>query len=417
MTINRNFQIKNGISVGNGGTILVSSGNSIGIGTTNPTSTLQVSGSVSATSFVGSGESLTNIPASAITNSFITISTSTGLTGGGTTSLGGTLVLSNTGVTSLISSGNGIAINGSTGALTLSTGATSSSIASTLVYRDTSGNFSAGTITAALNGNASTATTASIATRTANLITFDNSGSGSGSGATFNGSLAQTISYNTIGASPLAGSSSLTTTGTVTSGTWSASFGAVSGANLTNLTAGNLTGTIPSLVLGNSTVYVGTTAISLNRTSASQTLSGINIDGNAGTATTSTNVIGSASRVLYNSGTNTTTTSSNLTFDGTNLGVSGSVTANSFVKSGGTSSQFLKADGSVDNNTYLTSSGGDISTSGPINLNTVPFINTSTTISSNYTVTTTYNSLSVGPVTINNGIVVTVNSGAQWTIA
>jgi hypothetical protein len=31
------------------------------------------------------------------------------------------------------------------------------------------------------------------------------------------------------------------------------------------------------------------------------------------------------------------------------------VTANSFVKSGGTSSQFLKADGSVDSNTYLTS--------------------------------------------------------------
>jgi len=34
---------------------------------------------------------------------------------------------------------------------------------------------------------------------------------------------------------------------------------------------------------------------------------------------------------------------------------SGSLTATSFIKSGGTSSQFLKADGSVDNNTYLTS--------------------------------------------------------------
>lgn len=47
-------------------------------------------------------------------------------------------------------------------------------------------------------------------------------------------------------------SAALTTTGTVTSGTWSASFGAVSGANLTNLTAANLTGTIPSTVIGNS---------------------------------------------------------------------------------------------------------------------------------------------------------------------
>lgn len=34
---------------------------------------------------------------------------------------------------------------------------------------------------------------------------------------------------------------------------------------------------------------------------------------------------------------------------------SGNLTANSFVKTGGTSSQFLKADGSVDSNTYLTS--------------------------------------------------------------
>lgn len=38
-----------------------------------------------------------------------------------------------------------------------------------------------------------------------------------------------------------------------------------------------------------------------------------------------------------------------------NLGVHG-ITANSFIKTGGSSSQFLKADGSVDSNTYLTSS-------------------------------------------------------------
>jgi len=37
---------------------------------------------------------------------------------------------------------------------------------------------------------------------------------------------------------------------------------------------------------------------------------------------------------------------------------SGNVTAVSLIKSGGTSSQFLKADGSIDNNTYLTSSTG-----------------------------------------------------------
>ena len=43
----------------------------------------------------------------------------------------------------------------------------------------------------------------------------------------------------------------------------------------------------------------------------------------------------------------------------TNLNVSGIVTASSFVKSGGTSSQFLKADGSVDTSTYVTSEEGN----------------------------------------------------------
>jgi len=110
-----------------------------------------------------------------------------------------------------------------------------------------------------------------------NSLTFNNSGSGASSPVVFNGATAYTISYNTLGASPLAGSTSLTTTGTITTGTWSGLFGAVSGANLTNLTAGNLTGTIPSTVLGNSTVYIGTTAVALNRASATLALTGITI--------------------------------------------------------------------------------------------------------------------------------------------
>jgi hypothetical protein len=81
---------------------------------------------------------------------------------------------------------------------------------------------------------------------TAQSLTFNNSGTGGGSSQTFNGSTAITISYNTIGASPLAGSAFLTTTGTVTSGTWAGTLGAISGAALTNLTAANLVGSVPS---------------------------------------------------------------------------------------------------------------------------------------------------------------------------
>jgi len=49
---------------------------------------------------------------------------------------------------------------------------------------------------------------------------------------------------------------------------------------------------------------------------------------------------------------NSVTNRGNNTSNGISVGI---VTASSFVKSGGTSSQFLKADGSVDSSTYLTS--------------------------------------------------------------
>ncbi len=64
-----------------------------------------------------------------------------------------------------------------------------------------------------------------------------------------------------------------------------------SGANLTSLPAGQLSGTIPSAVLGNSSLFVGTTSIALNRASASQSLTGVSIDGSAGSATSATNAV------------------------------------------------------------------------------------------------------------------------------
>lgn len=70
------------------------------------------------------------------------------------------------------------------------------------------------------------------------------------------------------------------------------------------LTAGNLTGTLPSAVLGNSTHYIGTTAITLNRASASQTLTGVSIDGTAALATN--HAAGVANQILYQSAANTT---------------------------------------------------------------------------------------------------------------
>jgi trimeric autotransporter adhesin len=119
------------------------------------------------------------------------------------------------------------------------------------------------------------------------------------------------LSGTTLGSTIV--SSSLTSVGTITSGTWSGSFGAVSGANLTSLTAGNLSGTIPSAVLGNSSLFIGTTSIALNRASAAIALTGItSIDGSAASAGVATNLVGGNGTTLlgsmpYQSGTNTTT--------------------------------------------------------------------------------------------------------------
>jgi len=61
-----------------------------------------------------------------------------------------------------------------------------------------------------------------------------------------------------------------------------------SGASLTSLPAGQLLGTIPSGVLGNSTLYIGTTAVVLNAASGSITSLAVNISGSASSATTAT---------------------------------------------------------------------------------------------------------------------------------
>lgn len=61
----------------------------------------------------------------------------------------------------------------------------------------------------------------------------------------------------------------------------------------TALAAGNLSGTIPSAVLGASSVYIGTTAVALNRATAALSLTGVSIDGNAGTVTNGVYTTGS----------------------------------------------------------------------------------------------------------------------------
>ena len=112
----------------------------------------------------------------------------------------------------------------------------------------------AGTLNTA---NGGTGNTTGTAVNVANAVTFNNSGTGVASGTTFDGSTARTVSYNTLGASPLAGSTSLVTLGTVTTGTWNATaIGATyGGTGLTTYITGDTlyasaTNTLSKLAVG-----------------------------------------------------------------------------------------------------------------------------------------------------------------------
>lgn len=94
-----------------------------------------------------------------LANSALTITAGTGLGGGGLVPLGGSIALSNAGVLSL-AGGNGITVDAASGAVTLGSSAASANTPGAIVARDASGDFSAGTITGSLNGNATTATSA-----------------------------------------------------------------------------------------------------------------------------------------------------------------------------------------------------------------------------------------------------------------
>jgi hypothetical protein len=93
-------------------------------------------------------------------------------------------------------SGNGVTISngdGIAGNTTISINAVSANTVSTIVLRDSSGNFSAGTVTAALAGNASTAT----AWQTSRSLTISGDASGTVSGIDGTGNIAITISLPT----------------------------------------------------------------------------------------------------------------------------------------------------------------------------------------------------------------------------
>lgn len=126
----------------------------------------------------------------------------------------------------------------------------------------------ASTFIGALSGNATTASSVN------NAVTFNNGGSGVASGSTYNGGAAVTVSYNSVGASPLAGSTSLTTLGTIATGTWNGSIvgGQWGGTGVNNagktITLGGNISTGAALTTANSFTTSGNFALTLTTTAA-----------------------------------------------------------------------------------------------------------------------------------------------------
>jgi hypothetical protein len=241
--------------------------------------------------------------------------------------------------------------------------ATSANTASKVVARDSSGNFSAGTITAALSGNATTATTATnVAGGTANQIVY-NSSSGTTTFATAPSASGQVLGWN---GSAFNWTTSIATATNIAGGTTGA------------LPYNSAAGTTTFLGLG-TTNYVLTAGASAPQYVAQSTLS-VGSATTATTATTATNLAGgAASQIPYQTGSGAT----------------------GFIANG-TSGQVLTSNGSS------APSWGSV-TLPPVSLNDI-------TISSNYTFPSNKNAISVGPITIGSGVTVTVGSGQRWLV-
>ena len=196
-------------------------------------------------------------------------------------------------------------------------GSTAITTASTFTFDGTTLSFPAGSVSGAFAaGSYTNNLSAFAATTSAQLAGVMSDETGSGSLVFSNSPVLVSPALGTPSSGVLTsctgypGTASLVTTGTVASGTWSASFGAVSGANLTSITAANIS--------------AGT--------------AGINISGNAATATYATSA-GSATTAT--SATNATTAT------GTNALYSATTTVNVSSATAPSSGQVLTATGST----------------------------------------------------------------------
>jgi hypothetical protein len=193
-----------------------------------------------------------------------------------------------------VTAGSYLTGGGTSGTVTLNVDATTTNTASKVVARDASGNFAAGTITAALTGNASTATTLQTA-RTIN-------------GVSFNGSANITVTANTP---------NTLTRGTYLTGsnfngsaatTWAVDATSANTASkvVARDASGNFAaGTITAALSGNATTSSSTTGNAATATTlqTARTINGVSFNGSAN-ITVAANTTNTLTRGTYLTGSN-----------------------------------------------------------------------------------------------------------------
>ena len=216
---------------------------------------------------------------------------------------------------------------------------------------------------------------------TNNAITFTNTG-GNATGTTFNGSTAVTIDYSTLGASPLAGSSSLVTVGTIATGVWNGTLisPTYGGTGVNNGSA--------TLTLAGNVTFAGAYATSITSTASTSV-----------TMPTSGYLISSVS-ALPGAVTGTPSSTTYLRGDGqwaaVSAGGGGTVTS---VSGAGTVSG-LTLTGTV-------TSSGALTLGGTLDLSAPPAIGSATPNTGRFTTITSTQSTGTAPFTVSSSTLVT----------